>query len=54
MFFRCHRSHIVNLRHVTEIERDGDMLHLVFPKPELVRVPVSRAHVRELREIVGL
>lgn len=54
MFFRCHRSHIVNLRHVTEIERDGDALHLVFPKPERVRVPVSRAHVRELREIVGL
>jgi hypothetical protein len=54
MFFRCHRSHIVNLRHVTEIERDGDTMHLVFPKPELARVPVSRAHVRELREIVGL
>jgi LytTR family transcriptional regulator, CO-responsive transcriptional regulator RcoM len=54
MFFRCHRSHIVNLRHVTEIERDGDTMHLVFPRPELARVPVSRAHVRELREIVGL
>jgi LytTR family transcriptional regulator, CO-responsive transcriptional regulator RcoM len=54
MFFRCHRSHIVNLRHVTEIERDGDTMHLVFPKPELARVPVSRAHARELREIVGL
>jgi LytTR family transcriptional regulator, CO-responsive transcriptional regulator RcoM len=54
MFFRCHRSHIVNLRHVSEIERDGDTLHLVFARPELVRVPVSRAHVRELREIVGL
>ncbi len=54
MFFRCHRSHIVNLRHVTEIERDGDALHLVFAKPEPARVPVSRAHVRELREIVGL
>jgi len=54
MFFRCHRSHIVNLRHICEIERDGEAMHLVFPKPELVRVPVSRAHVRELREIVGL
>jgi hypothetical protein len=42
----------VHLRHVTE--RDGDALHLVFVKPELVRVPVSRAHVRELREILGL
>lgn len=54
IFFRCHRSHIVNLRHVSEIERDGDTLHVVFAKPELVRVPVSRAHVRELRELLGL
>jgi LytTR family transcriptional regulator, CO-responsive transcriptional regulator RcoM len=54
MFFRCHRSHIVNLRQITEIERDGESLHLVFLKPELARIPVSRAHVRELRELVGL
>lgn len=53
-FFRCHRSHIVNLKHVNEIERDGDNLHLVFPKPQLVRVPVSRARAKELREMVGL
>jgi hypothetical protein len=32
----------------------GDALHLAVVKPELARVPVSRAHVRELREIVGL
>lgn len=54
VFFRCHRSHIVNLKRVTEIERDGENLHLVFAKPEPVRVPVSRAHARELREMVGL
>jgi hypothetical protein len=54
MFFRCHRCHIVNLRHVSEIERDGDSLYLVFGGPEPSRVPVSRAHARELREIVGL
>jgi hypothetical protein len=28
--------------------------NLVITKPELVRVPVSRTHVRELREILGL
>jgi LytTR family transcriptional regulator, CO-responsive transcriptional regulator RcoM len=53
LFFRCHRSHIVNLRYVSEIERDGDNLHLVFPKPQLTRVPVSRARAKELREMVG-
>ncbi len=53
-FFRCHRSHIVNLRHVSEIERDGDSLYLLFGSPEPSRVPVSRAHARELRERVGL
>lgn len=52
-FFRCHRSHIVNLRHVSEIERDGDSLYLIFTGADPSRVPVSRAHARELREIVG-
>jgi len=54
VFFRCHRSHIVNLKHVGEIERDGDSLYLVFAHPEPARIPVSRTHARELREMVGL
>jgi len=54
MFFRCHRSHLVNLRYVREIERDGDLMYIVFDQPELSRVPVSRSHVRELRDMVGL
>ena len=54
MFFRCHRSHIVNLRHVSEIERDGDSLYLMFGSPEPSRIPVSRTHARELRDRVGL
>jgi hypothetical protein len=54
VFFRCHRSHIVNLKHVSEIERDGDSLYLVFGGPEPSRIPVSRTHARELRELVGL
>ncbi|HEY6926216.1 MAG TPA: LytTR family DNA-binding domain-containing protein, partial [Steroidobacteraceae bacterium] len=54
IFFRCHRSHIVNLKHVGEIERDGDSLYLVFANPEPARIPVSRTHARELREMVGL
>lgn len=54
LFFRCHRSHIVNLKHVGEIERDGDSLYLVFANPESARIPVSRTHARELRELIGL
>lgn len=54
VFFRCHRSHIVNLKHVGEIERDGDSLYLVFANPEPARIPVSRTHSRELREMVGI
>ena len=54
VFFRCHRSHIVNLKHVSEIERDGDSLYLVFGSPEPSRIPVSRTHARELRDRVGL
>lgn len=53
-FFRCHRSHLVNLHHVREIERDGELMYIVFDRPELSRIPVSRSHTRELRQIVGL
>jgi LytTR family transcriptional regulator, CO-responsive transcriptional regulator RcoM len=53
MFFRCHRSHIVNLNHVKEIDREGNSVHLVFANPTLTRIPVSRNHVGELREIFG-
>ncbi len=54
VFFRCHRSHIVNLTHVREIERDGETMFIVFDRPELTRIPVSRSHTRTLRDIVGL
>lgn len=54
VFFRCHRSHIVNLRHVHELARDGDTMHIVFDRPEATRVPVSRSYVRTLREMVGM
>ncbi|HEX7917420.1 LytTR family DNA-binding domain-containing protein [Rudaea sp.] len=54
VFFRCHRSHIVNLHHVREVERDGDTLHLVFDKPNSARIPVSRTHTRDFRELMGL
>lgn len=53
-FFRCHRSHIVNLSHVHEIERDGEALYIVFNRPEPIRIPVSRSNARALRDIVGL
>lgn len=54
VFFRCHRSHIVNLRHVNELARDGDTMYIVFARPEPTRVPVSRSYVRQLREMVGM
>lgn len=54
VFFRCHRSHIVNLKHVHELARDGETMHIVFDQPEKARVPVSRAHMRQLRDLVGL
>jgi len=54
VFFRCHRSHIVNLPNVHELERDGENLYIVFDQPEGTRVPVSRSHARQLRELVGL
>ena len=54
VFFRVHRSHIVNLQHVREIAREGEAINIVYDQPEPARVPVSRSHARQLRDIVGM
>ncbi len=54
-FFRCHRSHIVNLRHVSEIERDGDNLSVLFaktPADARARQPRPRARAAGNRGLV--
>ena len=54
VFFRCHRSHIVNLKFVKEIDRVGDSHQLLLEKIESAKVPVSRKRITELKSLLGL
>lgn len=53
--FRAHRSHLVNLDHVTELAPyfAGQMV-LVMGDQQRSRIPVSRRQARELRRILGM
>jgi DNA-binding LytR/AlgR family response regulator len=46
---RIHRSHLVALRHITELRVDGGRCSVVVAGAEL---PVSRRHQRELRDLL--
>jgi hypothetical protein len=54
IFFRCHRSHIVNLNFIKEIDRDGDSYLLLLRKLDTARVPVSRKRIVDLKNLLGL
>lgn len=54
IFFRCHRSHIVNLKFVKEIDRNGDSHLLLLEKLENAKVPVSRKRIVDLKNLLGL
>lgn len=53
-FRRCHRSALVNLRHVTSVRpaESGNFL-LDLDDPDKTSVPLSRRRAREIREEVG-
>lgn len=54
-FFRCHRSYLVNLRKVHEVVPDfAGAVVLIMNDRNRSRVPVSRRHARELRDILGM
>lgn len=52
MFIRCHRSFIVNIHHIKEIQPD---LHSTFilVMSDDSRVPVSQSFTKEVRSILG-
>jgi hypothetical protein len=53
-FLRVHRSHIVNVDHVSEIARDGDSFTLGIANSECPAVPVSRNRLAQVKEFLGL
>ncbi|MBI3526220.1 MAG: LytTR family transcriptional regulator [Betaproteobacteria bacterium] len=54
IFFRVHRSHIVNLNYVVEIERADDNVLVIMDDKGRTHVPVSRNRVPQFKELLGL
>lgn len=53
-FRRCHRSALVNLKHVTSVRpADSGNFLLDLDDPEKTAVPLSRRRAREIREEIG-
>ncbi|MGO4916129.1 MHYT domain-containing protein [Pseudogemmobacter sp. W21_MBD1_M6] len=54
-FIRCHRSYMINPRHVSGFERKKDNGICYFERsPQLGAVPVSRTRLAEVRQALGL
>jgi NO-binding membrane sensor protein with MHYT domain len=54
LFVRTHRSHLVNIAHVTGFSRDGDKAFCLIGEGDGSRVPVSRARVADIRRLLGM
>lgn len=54
LFVRVHRSHIVAIRHVTFVRKEGDGAIIELDGPTPHRVPVSRAKIAEVKARLGL
>jgi len=53
-FVRTHRSHLVNIGHVTGFLRDGDKAFCLIGDSDESRVPVSRTRVADIRRLLGM
>ena len=51
-FIRVHRSYIVNLDHIAEIEPWFNSTHNLIMK-DSSKVPVSRTYIKELKKVLG-
>lgn len=53
-FFRCHRSYIVNMQRVGQIERlSKNSFCLLLEDKERTRIPLSKGRVEEMKETFG-
>lgn len=53
-FFRCHRSYIVNLRHIIKISPMFNKTYIIKLKGSVIQIPVSKNHIVELKKILNL
>ena len=53
-FYRCHRSFIINLDKITEIEQWFNSSWIIKIKNYTTAIPVSRNNIRELKELFSM
>jgi DNA-binding LytR/AlgR family response regulator len=54
-FIRVHRSAMINLDYLHELEREGDRKYVaILSQPEKTRVPISRERLDEVKSKLGL
>ncbi len=53
-FLRTHRSYLVNINHIAGFHRAGDKAFCVMDASDQREIPVSRAKVPQIRQILGL
>ncbi|OAB48045.1 LytR/AlgR family response regulator transcription factor [Paenibacillus antarcticus] len=54
LFFRCHRSYIINISKIREIIPWFNNTYLLKMKDLDYEVPVSRSHIKEFRQIMNI
>ena len=54
VFFRMHRSYIVNMRYAKAFEKSDDQCILVLDHKEGMRIPISRANINKVKKLLGL
>ncbi|MEM7428043.1 MAG: MHYT domain-containing protein [Pseudomonadota bacterium] len=52
-FLKTHRSHLVNMAHVSGIQKVGDKAACLLDDEASSQIPVSRARVRDVRRALG-
>jgi DNA-binding LytR/AlgR family response regulator len=53
-FFRCHRSYIINLRHISKLSPMFNNNYILFLDGSSEKIPVSRNVIHELKSIMGI
>ncbi|MBZ4646392.1 MAG: two-component system, LytTR family, response regulator LytT [Petroclostridium sp.] len=55
LFFKVHRSYIVNLNHIKEVSMwFNNNLNIIMKGYEKNRIPVSRTQIKQFKELIGM
>lgn len=53
-FFRCHKSYIINVNHVSEIIPETNNTCLIKMRGNNTEIPVSRSYIKEFKKIFNI